>query len=39
MIIILIDIALGVATFKVFQIWGLKSLKSWGAALGIILVF
>ena len=39
MIIILINIALGVATFKVFQIWGLKSLKSWGAALGIILVF
>ena len=39
MIIILINVALGVATFKVFQIWGLKSLKSWGAALGIILVF
>ena len=39
MIIILINVALGVATFKVFQIWGFKSLKSWGVALGLILVF
>jgi len=38
MIIILIKIALFFAVFKAFQTWGGKSVKSWGAALGVVLV-
>ena len=39
MIINLIGVVFGAVIAKVFQIWGFKSLKSWGVALGLILVF